>query len=71
MHTDHSPHEAYVQAKGIAALKLPTKVLDDAKVESEALRRHLLKYARRLIIHLSTSITAAGQMIEQRLPAGC
>jgi CRP-like cAMP-binding protein len=67
MGTDHSPHEAYVQAKGISALKLPTKILDDAMARSDTMRLHLLKYVQAMIIQLSTSIAAAGQTIEQRL----
>lgn len=65
--TDHSPHEAYVQAKGISALKLPTNVLDEAMAKSDTMRIHLLKYVQSMMIQLSSSITAAGQTIEQRL----
>jgi CRP-like cAMP-binding protein len=65
--TDHSPHEAYVQAKGIAALRLPTAVLDQAMANSDSLRLHLLKYVQSMMIQLSSSIAAAGQTIEQRL----
>ncbi|MGI4880029.1 MAG: Crp/Fnr family transcriptional regulator [Janthinobacterium lividum] len=67
MGTDHSPHEAYVQAIGISALKLPTSVLDDAMNRSATLRLHLLKYVQAMVIQLSSSIAAAGQTIEQRL----
>jgi CRP-like cAMP-binding protein len=65
--TDHSPHEAYVQAKGISALRLPTAALDAAMARSGTLRLHLLKYVQSMMIQLSSSITAAGQTIEQRL----
>ncbi|MDP9057493.1 MAG: Crp/Fnr family transcriptional regulator [Pseudomonadota bacterium] len=67
MGTDHSPHEAYVQAKGISALKLPTAVLAEAMAKSPTMRLHLLKYVQAMVIQLSTSIAAAGQTIEQRL----
>jgi CRP-like cAMP-binding protein len=67
MGTDHSPHEAYVQVAGISALKLPTKVLDDAMVGSATMRLHLLKYVQAMVIQISTSVAAAGQTIEQRL----
>jgi CRP-like cAMP-binding protein len=67
MGTDHSPHEAYVQAAGLSALKLPTPILERAMVSSSTMRLHLLKYVQAMIIQLSTSIAAAGQTIEQRL----
>jgi CRP-like cAMP-binding protein len=67
MGTDHSPHEAYVQAKGISALKLPTIVLNRAMTKSGTMRLHLLKYVQSMMIQLSSSIAAAGQTIEQRL----
>ena len=67
MGTDHSPHEAYVQAIGISALRLPTAALDAAMAESGTMRLHLLKYVQAMVIQLSTSIAAAGQTIEQRL----
>jgi len=67
MGTDHSPHEAYVQIKGVSALKLPTAVLDEAMARSPTMRLHLLKYVQAMVIQLSTSIAAAGQTIEQRL----
>ena len=67
MGTDHSPHEAYVQIAGISALKLPSRVLDDAMARSATLRLHLLKYVQAIVIQLSSSIAAAGQTIEQRL----
>ena len=67
MGTDHSPHEAYVQATGLSALRLPTGVLLDAMATSGTMRLHLLKYVQAMVIQLSTSIAAAGQTIEQRL----
>ena len=67
MGTDHSPHEAYVQVVGVSALKVPSRVLDDAMAESRTMRLHLLKYAQAMMIQLSTSIAAAGQTIEPRL----
>ena len=67
MGTDHSPDEAYVQAPGISAMKLSTKVLDEAMAFSPTLRLHLLKYVQAMVIQLSTSIAAGGQTIEQRL----
>ena len=67
MGTDLSPHEAYVQATGISALKLRTTVLDAAMAQSATLRLHLLKYVQSMMIQLSTSIAAAGQTIDQRL----
>jgi len=42
-------------------------VLSKAMTESETLRLHLLKYVQAMVIQLSTSISAAGQTIEQRL----
>lgn len=65
--TDHSPHSAYVQVSGTAALKLPVGVLTDAFETTTTLRRHLLHYVQAIVIQLSTSIAAAGQTIEQRL----
>lgn len=65
--TDHSPHSAYVQVPGIAALRLPVAVLNDAFETSRTLRRHLLHYAQAMMIQLSSSIVAAGLTIEQRL----
>jgi len=65
--TDHSPHEAYVQVAGVAAIKLPTEVLNEAFERSLTLRRHLLRYVQAMMIQLSSSIAAAGQTIEQRL----
>ncbi len=44
--TDHSPHEAYVQVAGVSALRLPSRALDAAMVESDTLRLHLLKYVQ-------------------------
>ncbi|CAN5137607.1 Crp/Fnr family transcriptional regulator [soil metagenome] len=67
MGTDHSPHEAYVQAAGLSALKLPTSILQQAMTKSSTMRLHLLKYVQAMIIQLSGSIAAAGQTIEQRL----
>jgi CRP-like cAMP-binding protein len=67
MGTDHSPHEAYVQVVGISALRLSTKILDAAMATSPTLRLHLLKYVQAMVIQLSTSIAASGQIIEQRL----
>jgi CRP-like cAMP-binding protein len=67
MGTDHSPYEAYVQAVGISAMKLPTNVLAAAMASSGTLRLHLLKYVQAMMIQLSSSIAAAGQTIEQRL----
>lgn len=65
--TDHSPHEAYVQAAGTSGLRLPTPILDAAMAASPTLRLHLLKYVQSMVIQLSTSIAAASQTIEQRL----
>jgi CRP-like cAMP-binding protein len=65
--TDHSPHEAYVQSAGVSGLRLPTQILNDAFEQSPTLRRHLLRYVQAMMIQLSSSITAAGQTIEQRL----
>jgi CRP-like cAMP-binding protein len=67
MGTDHSPFEAYVQAVGVSAMRLPVKVLTEAMVKSSTLRLHLLKYAQAMTIQLSSSIAAAGQTIDQRL----
>ena len=67
MGTDHAPHEAYVQSRGVSALKLPTAVLNGAMARSQTLRLHLLKYVQAMVIQLSSSIAAAGQTIEQRL----
>ncbi len=67
MGTDHSPHEAYVQATGISALKLRTAVLEAAMARSSTMRLHLLKYVQAMMIQLSSSIAAAGQTIDQRL----
>lgn len=65
--TDHSPHAAYVQSAGVSGLKLPIAVLNEAFEESSTLRRHLLRYVQAMVIQLSSSITAAGQSVEQRL----
>ena len=65
--TDYSPHSAYVQVPGTAALRLPVAVLNDAFETSRTLRRHLLRYAQAMMIQLSSSIAAAGLTIEQRL----
>ncbi|WP_226895853.1 Crp/Fnr family transcriptional regulator [Polymorphobacter sp. PAMC 29334] len=65
--TDHSPHAAYVQSAGVSGLKLPSAVLTTAFEKSSTLRRHLLRYVQAMVIQLSSSITAAGQSIEQRL----
>jgi CRP-like cAMP-binding protein len=67
MGTDHSPFEAYVQAVGISALRLPTRALTDGMIKSATMRLHLLKYAQAMTIQLSSSIAAAGQTIDQRL----
>ena len=67
MGTDHSPHEAYVQAPGTSAMRLSTRILDEAMRTSPTLRLHLLKYVQAMVIQLSTSIAASGQTIEQRL----
>ena len=65
--TDHSPHSAYVQVPGTAAIRLPVAMLNDAFETSRTLRRHLLHYAQAMMIQLSSSIAAAGLTIEQRL----
>lgn len=65
--TDHSPHAAFVQSSGVSGLKLPIGALNRAFDESATLRRHLLRYVQAMVIQLSSSITAAGQTIEQRL----
>lgn len=65
--TDHSPHEAYVQAAGTSALRLPSDILNAAFERSTTLRRHLLHYVQAMMIQLSSSIAAANQTIEQRL----
>jgi CRP-like cAMP-binding protein len=67
MGTDHSPFEAYVQAVGVSAMRLPTTVLTRAMIERTTLRLHLLKYGQAMTIQLSSSIAAAGQTIDQRL----
>ena len=65
--TDHSPHEAYVQAAGVSSLMLDTVRLDAAMHQSPTLRLHLLKYVQAMLVQLSSSIAAASQTTEQRL----
>lgn len=65
--TDNAPYEAYVQIIGASCLRLPVAVLNEAFEASPTLRRSLLRYAQAMMIQLSSSITAAGQTIEQRL----
>lgn len=65
--TDHSPHEAYVQAAGVSSLMLDTARLDAAMQHSPTLRPHLLKYVQAMLVQLSSSIAAARQTTEQRL----
>ncbi|MDB5818139.1 MAG: Crp/Fnr family transcriptional regulator, partial [Rhizobacter sp.] len=57
----------YVQSAGVSGLRLSTDVLNDAFEKSSTLRRHLLGFVQAMMIQLSSSITAAGQTIEQRL----
>jgi len=65
--TDHSPHEAYVQAAGVSSLMLDSVRLDAAMQQSPTLRLHLLKYVQAMLVQLSSSIAAASQTTEQRL----
>ena len=65
--TDHSPHDAYVQATGVSSLILDSARLDEAMARSPTLRLHLLKYVQAMLVQLSSSIAAASQTTEQRL----